>query len=110
MRPFTSSKHEGTVLVISIVPMPASNAARQAWKPTSAFSVRSTPQIRLGKASGMLRTPRELSPAPIARMGLAILVHTYDRGHGDGEHPRSDHPRGRRLAARKRLLRHQRPL
>src|SRR5438105_5368654 len=43
-----------------MVPIPASSAARQAWKPTSALSVRSTPQSRVGKTSGMLRTEETL--------------------------------------------------
>src|SRR2546429_527869 len=36
--------------------------------------------------------------------GDITLVHTYDRGHRDGEYARSDHPRGGRLAPRERLL------
>ena len=54
-RPRIKSKQEGTVFVISIEPIPASSAARHAWKPASALSVRRTPQRRVGKASATLR-------------------------------------------------------
>src|SRR2546425_5340049 len=108
MRPLIISKHDGTVFVISMVPTPPSMAARQAWKPASAFSVRSTPHRRLGKTSAMDRTPSALSRSRSRGSGLTILVHTYDRGHRDREHPRPDHPRGGRLPPRKRLLRHER--
>src|SRR5207245_9950866 len=53
IRPLIMSKHEGTVLVISIVCTPASMAVRHAWKPASASSVRSTPHRRLGKTSAI---------------------------------------------------------
>src|SRR3989442_11456667 len=56
--PLIMSKHEGTVLVISIVFTPASMAVRQAWKPASALSVRRTPQRRLGKTSAIDRIDR----------------------------------------------------
>src|SRR5207302_5586677 len=53
IRPLIMSKHEGVVLVISIVCTPASMAVRHAWKPASASSVRSTPHRRLGKTSAI---------------------------------------------------------
>src|SRR2546430_13659710 len=75
IRPLIMSKHEGTVLVISIVFTPASMAVRQAWKPASALSVRSTPQRRLGKTSAIDRIDRlrlvEGAVAPTTRLGRA---------------------------------------
>src|SRR5256885_5455650 len=64
IKPLINSKHEGTVLVISTVDTPASSAVRHAWNPASALSVRSTPQIRLGKASAMDRTAQGIIPQP----------------------------------------------
>src|SRR2546428_7849949 len=76
IRPLIKSKHEGTVLVISIVFTPASMAVRQAWKPASAFSVRSTPQRRLGKTSAIdlidrLRLVEGSHPLPCPRRSRA---------------------------------------
>src|SRR5438552_2458403 len=53
INPRIISKHEGTVFVTSIVLTPPSMAVRQAWKPASALSVRSTPHTPLGKASAI---------------------------------------------------------
>src|SRR5438309_6618383 len=53
INPRIISKHEGTVFVTSIVFTPPSMAVRQAWKPASALSVRSTPHTPLGKASAI---------------------------------------------------------
>src|SRR5438445_6806800 len=61
INPRIISKHEGTVLVTSIVMTPPSMAERQAWKPASALFVRSTPQTRLGKTSATVRIDLESS-------------------------------------------------
>ena len=61
MRPRTISYQEGTVVVISIVPMPPSIAARQAWNAASGLSVRMTPQSPVGNTTSMLFTPKPLS-------------------------------------------------
>src|SRR5947209_5582873 len=89
-----SSKQEGTVVVISIEPMPPSSAARHAWKPAAASSVRSTPQTRVGKAAATVRIGQTLQPIrrraqrpdrPGREAAIAVFetsVHSYIRMTG----------------------------
>jgi len=75
--PRTISKHEGTVVVTSMVRTPPSIAARQALNPASGSRVRMTPQSELGNISSMLFKPGRLSHPGRTQPNLALRYGTY---------------------------------
>src|SRR5438445_299379 len=75
IRPRTISYQDGTVVVISIVPMPPSIAARQAWNAASALSVRMTQQSPVGKALSL----RRLGDIQLAAFDLLVQAPRTER-------------------------------